>query len=54
MAGMFNLVSDVCLILHMGMGIAGAAVATVAAQYLGALIFLVRTYHTYWVCLPVS
>lgn len=40
MAGMFNLVSDVCLILHMGMGIAGAAVATVAAQYLGALIFL--------------
>jgi Na+-driven multidrug efflux pump len=42
LAGLFNLVADMFLILHLGLGIAGAAVATAAAQYLGAFIFLVR------------
>mmetsp|Transcript_10055 Transcript_10055/g.18936 ORF Transcript_10055/g.18936 Transcript_10055/m.18936 type:complete len:557 (-) Transcript_10055:245-1915(-) len=40
LAGMFNLVWDLYLILHLHMGIAGAAIATVSAQYLGAFVFL--------------
>lgn len=40
-AGAVNLVGDVYLILFAGMGIAGAAWATMVAQYLGACFFLV-------------
>jgi len=42
LAGSFNLVWDVYLILHLGLGIEGAALATVTAQYVGASIFVVR------------
>eukprot|EP00239_Pterosperma_sp_CCMP1384_P012660 CAMPEP_0197865472 /NCGR_PEP_ID=MMETSP1438-20131217/43676_1 /TAXON_ID=1461541 /ORGANISM="Pterosperma sp., Strain CCMP1384" /LENGTH=190 /DNA_ID=CAMNT_0043483949 /DNA_START=497 /DNA_END=1072 /DNA_ORIENTATION=- len=42
-AGLINLVGDWYLILQAGTGVAGAAWATLFAQYAGALMFLVRT-----------
>lgn len=39
-AGVFNLVGDMYLILDAGWGIAGAAWATLVAQYIGAALFL--------------
>jgi len=43
-AGVFNLVGDLYLILQAGWGVAGAAWATMAAQYVGAGLFL-RSLH---------
>ena len=39
-AGVANLVGDMVLILQLRMGIGGAAIATTAAQWAGALFFL--------------
>ena len=39
-AGLANLVGDMVLILQLRMGIGGAAIATTAAQWAGALFFL--------------
>ena len=39
-AGVANLVGDMVLILQLRMGISGAALATTAAQWAGALFFL--------------
>jgi len=44
-AGAFNLVWDVYLIMHMGLGITGAAVATVTAQYVATGVFLRVLYN---------
>ncbi len=39
-AGVANLLGDMFLILQLRMGIGGAAIATTAAQWAGALFFL--------------
>ncbi|KAI7838915.1 hypothetical protein COHA_007321 [Chlorella ohadii] len=39
-AGLLNAVGDVYLISQVGMGVAGAAIATAGAQYLGAAFFI--------------
>ncbi|KAL4424560.1 hypothetical protein ABPG77_009144 [Micractinium sp. CCAP 211/92] len=44
-AGALNTVGDVYLISSRGMGVAGAALATAAAQYLGAAYFLWHLWH---------
>ncbi|KAL4421323.1 hypothetical protein ABPG75_010614 [Micractinium tetrahymenae] len=44
-AGLLNTVGDIYLISARGMGVAGAALATAAAQYLGAAYFLWHLWH---------
>lgn len=39
-AALVNLIGDVWLVMGLGWGVVGAAVATVAAQYIGAFFFI--------------